>query len=81
MADSKKKTADQAADDYPDLSAPETTEAPAEEPTIAEAAAEAAGPRFNAKKQFSMCWHNGLKAYVQDGVIFDRGSKEPVGKL
>lgn len=83
MADSKKRTADQAADDYPDLSAPETEDAPAEQPAAAEATAgttEVAGPRFNPKKQFSMCWHNGLKAYLQDGVIFDRGNKEPIGK-
>lgn len=85
MATSRKKTGDQAVDDYPDLSSdaaveddkPEAAEAVSDEPT----AAEPAGPKFNPKKQFSMCWHDGLKAYVQDNVIFDRGTKEPVGKL
>jgi hypothetical protein len=83
MADSKKKTADQPAEDYPDLSSEAAAEAAASEAAEPEAAevTESVGPKFNPKKQFSMCWHDGLKAYVQDGIVFDRGTKEPVGKL
>lgn len=79
-----RKTTDQAAEEYPTLSdaepaQAEEAEAEAKAPTKGKAAA--AGPVFNPRRQFSMVWHDGLKAYLQDGVIFDRGSKKPVGKL
>jgi hypothetical protein len=72
----------QPADDYPDLS----KEAPPAEPQPDSAAAEGAedtsdDPQFYPKRPFSMVWHEGLKAYTQDGNIFDRGTKKFIQKL
>jgi hypothetical protein len=82
--ESKKNTSDQSVDDYPDLSSESAVESEPEPvieaaDEVAPESAENLTPRFNSRKQFSMCWHNGLKAYLQDGVIYDRGSKEPIG--
>ncbi len=72
----------QPADDYPDLS----KEAPPAEDSPDTAAAEGAEdtskvPVFYPKRPYSMVWHGGLKAYTQDGNIFDRGSKLYIQKL
>ena len=72
-----RKTQDQTPDDYQDLSAGDE---PAKVETTEQSPNKAAGPVLNTRRPFSMVWHNGLKAYLQDGVIFDRGSKEPIGK-
>ena len=83
MATARKTTQGQKAEDYPKLGDAEAVQETAPEPAPApaqEQAAKSADPVFNPKQQFSMVWHNGLKAYLQNGVIFDRGSKLPVGK-
>ena len=36
-------------------------------------------PSLDLGRPYSMVWHDGLKAYYQDGVIYDRGSKQAVG--
>lgn len=75
MAVKRTRTQDQDAKDYPDLSEDKLA-APTTEPEKAPKQ-----QKFNPKKAFSMVWHAGFKQYLQDGVIYDRGSKLPIANL
>ncbi len=65
-----KATTDQPADAYPELATPPE---PAPEPAKAEHV-------FDPKRMFGMIWLDGLKHYLQDGIIYDRGDRRPIGQ-
>ena len=70
----------QPVEEYQDLSkaAPEPEILP-DTATVTEEPAGEPEQVFQPKRPYSMIWHNGLKHYHQDGIIFDRGSKKRIG--